>query len=113
MHRAPDSEGVFWSEELLVGLAMRRLSILNLENGTQPMYNENKRCALVFNGEIFNADILRKELLEKGHIFVIVSSDTEVLIYLYEEYGTDIYLNVMFAFAICDMNGKQIFVARD
>ncbi len=115
VHRGPDSEGVFWSEELLVGLAMRRLSIVDLENGTQPMYNENKRCALVFNGEIFNADILRKELLEKGHTFVTVSSDTEVLIHLYEEYGTDMlnYLNGMFAFAICDMDRKQIFVARD
>jgi asparagine synthase (glutamine-hydrolysing) len=115
VHRGPDSEGIFWSEELLVGLAMRRLSIVDLENGTQPMYNENKRCALVFNGEIFNADILRKELLEKGHTFVTVSSDTEVLVHLYEEYGTDMlnYLNGMFAFAICDLDKKQIFVARD
>ena len=61
VHRGPDSEGVFWSEELNVGLAMRRLSIVDLENGTQPMYNENKHCVLVFNGEIFNADILRKK----------------------------------------------------
>lgn len=115
VHRGPDSEGIFWSEELLVGLAMRRLSIVDLENGTQPMYNENKRCALVFNGEIFNADILRKELLEKGHTFVTVSSDTEVLVHLYEEYGTDMlnYLNGMFAFAICDLDKKRIFVARD
>lgn len=115
VHRGPDSQGVFWSEELLVGLAMRRLSIVDLENGTQPMYNENRHCALVFNGEIFNADILRKELLKKGHTFVTVSSDTEVLVHLYEEYGTDMlnYLNGMFAFAICDMDRKRIFVARD
>ena len=115
VHRGPDSEGVFWSEELIVGLAMRRLSIVDLENGTQPMYNENKRCALVFNGEIFNADILRKELLKKGHTFVTTSSDTEVLVHLYEEYGTDMlnYLNGMFAFAICDLDKKQVFVARD
>lgn len=115
VHRGPDSEGVFWSEELSVGLAMRRLSIVDLENGTQPMYNENKRCVLVFNGEIFNADILRKELLEKGHTFVTASSDTEVLVHLYEEYGTDMlnYLNGMFAFAICDLDKKQVFVARD
>lgn len=115
VHRGPDSEGVFWSEELSVGLAMRRLSIVDLENGTQPMYNENKRCVLVFNGEIFNADILRKELLKKGHIFVTASSDTEVLVHLYEEYGTDMlnHLNGMFAFAICDLDKRQVFVARD
>lgn len=115
VHRGPDSEGVFWSEELLVGLAMRRLSIVDLENGTQPMYNENKRCVLVFNGEIFNADVLRRELLEKGHIFTTVSSDTEVLVHLYEEYGTDMlnYLNGMFAFAVFDLDRKQIFIARD
>ena len=115
VHRGPDSEGEFWSEELLVGLAMRRLSIVDLENGVQPMYNENRRCVLVFNGEIFNADVLRDELLEKGHIFTTVSSDTEVLVHLYEEYGIEMlnYLNGMFAFAICDLDKKRIFIARD
>lgn len=115
VHRGPDSEGVFWTEELLVGLAMRRLSIVDLENGTQPMYNENKRCVLVFNGEIFNSDVLRRELLEKGHVFTTVSSDTEVLVHLYEEYGTDMlnHLNGMFAFAVFDLDRRQIFIARD
>ena len=115
VHRGPDSEGIFWSEELLAGLAMRRLSIVDLENGTQPMYNEDKRCVLVFNGEIFNADVLRRELLGKGHVFTTFSSDTEVLVHLYEEYGTDMlnHLNGMFAFAVCDLDKKQIFIARD
>lgn len=115
IHRGPDSGGIFWSEELFAGLAMRRLSIVDLENGTQPMYNENKRCVLVFNGEIFNADVLRSKLLEKGHIFTTVSSDTEVLVHLYEEYGIEMlnHLNGMFAFAVCDLDKKQIFIARD
>lgn len=115
VHRGPDSGGIFWSEELFAGLAMRRLSIVDLENGTQPMYNENKRCVLVFNGEIFNADVLRSKLLEKGHVFTTVSSDTEVLVHLYEEYGIEMlnHLNGMFAFAVCDLDKKQIFIARD
>lgn len=115
VHRGPDYGGEFWDEEHLVGLAMRRLSIVDLNNGLQPMENENGRIVLVFNGEIFNAPLLRTELKKKGHFFKTQSSDTEVLVHLYEEKGIGMldYLNGMFAFAIYDMDKKIIFAARD
>lgn len=114
-HRGPDYEGQFWDSGNLVGLAMRRLSIVDIESGSQPMTNEDESVVLIFNGEIFNAGALRSMLLSKGHIFKTTSSDTEVLVHLYEEYETDMLnmLNGMFAFAIYDKKKKNIFIARD
>lgn len=114
-HRGPDFGGEYWDESALVGLAMRRLSIVDLNNGTQPMRNENGRIVLIFNGEIFNAPSLRKELVMSGHTFKTKSSDTEVLVHLYEEYGVDMlkHLNGMFAFAIYDIDKQLLFAARD
>lgn len=114
-HRGPDFEGHFWDDDNLVGLAMRRLSIVDIDNGMQPMTNENGRIILVFNGEIFNAPTLREKLLQNGHIFKTVSSDTEVLVHLYEDYGVSMLnmLNGMFAFAIYDKDRNFIFIARD
>ena len=113
VHRGPDFEGYFWNNE--IGLAMRRLSIVDISGGRQPMYNEDGSIVLIFNGEIFNAPMLRKELVAKGHVFKTVSSDTEVLVHLYEEYGLEMLnmLNGMFGFAIYDIKNNIIFLARD
>lgn len=115
VHRGPDFGGCYWNDEKKLGLAMRRLSIVDLSGGGQPMYNENESIVLVFNGEIFNAPKLRKELINQGHIFKSVSSDTEVLVHLYEEHGLDMLnmLNGMFAFAIYDIKKNILFLARD
>lgn len=114
-HRGPDYGGSYWDNEKLVGLAMRRLSIVDISSGKQPMENEDGTIILIFNGEIFNAPILRRELIKKGHIFKTESSDTEVLVHLYEEYEENMLnmLNGMFAFAIYDKNRNIIFIARD
>ena len=114
-HRGPDYEGNFWDDESSVGLAMRRLSIVDINSGMQPMTNEDGSIILVFNGEIFNAPSLREKLLQNGHMFKTVCSDTEVLVHLYEDYGVDMLnmLNGMFAFTIYDKNRNIIFIARD
>ena len=111
-HRGPDQEGVFLSEKAALGF--RRLSIIDLENGSQPMYNEDKKIVITFNGEIYNHLEIRKELIEKGHVFEN-NSDTECLVHGYEEYGTDLLykLRGMFAFVIYDSNKDIIFGARD
>ncbi|MFG6378195.1 MAG: asparagine synthase (glutamine-hydrolyzing) [Lachnospiraceae bacterium] len=111
-HRGPDQEGMFLSEQAALGF--RRLSIIDLENGSQPMYNEDKKIVITFNGEIYNYLEIRKELIEKGHVFEN-NSDTECLIHGYEEYGTDLLhkLRGMFAFVIYDSNKDIIFGARD
>ena len=95
-------------------MGFRRLSIIDLDNGSQPMYNENKKIVITFNGEIYNHKELRKELKEKGHIFAN-NSDTEVLIHAYEEYGEDMLnkLRGMFAFVIWDSEKETLFGARD
>lgn len=110
-HRGPDDEGCFVSEN--VGLSMRRLSIIDIEGGHQPLANENDRYWIVFNGEIYNYIELRQGLEEK-HCFK-TKSDTEVILHLYEEYKDKClqYLNGMFAFAIWDKEEKELFVARD
>ena len=112
IHRGPNDEG--YHVDGPVGLAMRRLSIIDLETGRQPLSNEDNSIWIVFNGEIYNFQELRVGLSKKGHIFR-TASDTEVIVHLYEEYGDDCvtFLNGMFAFAIWDSNKKQIFVARD
>ncbi|HIH44343.1 MAG TPA: asparagine synthase (glutamine-hydrolyzing) [Candidatus Methanoperedenaceae archaeon] len=110
-HRGPDDEGYYFDDN--VGLGHRRLSIIDLQTGHQPMSNEDETIWIVFNGEIYNYLELRKELLP-GHKFR-TQSDTEVLIHLYEEYGERCLdkLNGMFAFAIWDTRKRRIFAARD
>ncbi len=111
-HRGPDDSG-FWSEPG-VGLGFRRLSIIDLAEGHQPMSNENERIWIIFNGEIYNYKALRNELEARGHQFK-TQTDTEVIVHLYEEYGEDCvnHLRGMFGFAIWDMDRKRLFAARD
>lgn len=113
IHRGPDSGEFFTDENVTLGF--RRLSIIDLkEESGQPMYNEDKSIVLVFNGEIYNYQELRKELIEKGHIFK-TETDSEVLIHGYEEYGVDLLqkLRGMFAFSIWDMKKETMLLARD
>lgn len=111
-HRGPDSQDKYSDE--YVGLGFRRLSIIDLEKGSQPLYNEDRTKILVFNGEIYNYKILRKELIEKGHIFT-TNTDSEVLLHGYEEYGKEFLckLRGMFAFVIWDTVERKLFGARD
>jgi asparagine synthase (glutamine-hydrolysing) len=111
-HRGPDGEGFYFDENLSLG--MRRLSIIDLTTGDQPIFNEDKSIAIIFNGEIYNFPSLYKELQAKGHRFY-THSDTEAIIHCYEEYGFDClhHLEGMFAFALWDKNKKRLFVARD
>lgn len=112
VHRGPDDDGFYVKEN--VGLAMRRLSIIDVAHGKQPMFNEDKTKAIVFNGEIYNFQELRNDLEKRGHKFY-TNSDTEIIVHLYDEYGADCvnYLRGMFAFAIWDETDKSLFVARD
>ena len=114
-HRGPDDTGEFYDQEKQVGLAMRRLSIIDLETGQQPMSNEDKTLWVVCNGEIYNFAELRGDLVLKGHTFKSHHSDTEVLVHLYEEKGFDMLseLNGMFAFVLYDSKKNIIFGARD
>jgi asparagine synthase (glutamine-hydrolysing) len=111
-HRGPD-EGGIWTHKN-VGVGMRRLKIIDLVSGSQPMHNEDKTVWIVFNGEIYNYQELRDNLQKMGHLFS-TNSDTETIIHLYEEYGQDCvhYLRGMFAFAIYDLNNDTLFLARD
>lgn len=111
-HRGPDGEGFFIAGA--IGLANRRLSIIDLESGKQPISNENRTIWIVFNGEIYNYRDLRIELIEHGHHFA-TRSDTEVIVHLYEEYGLDCvkHLQGMFAFALWDANLERLVLARD
>ena len=115
IHRGPDDEGIYFDRDNNVCIGMRRLSIMDLQNGHQPMHNEDETVFVVFNGEIFNANALRKELVADGHYFYTENSDTEVLVHLYEKYGINMLqqLNGMFAFIIWDENKKNVFAARD
>ena len=99
-HRGPDDLGVYHSQEQSVTLAMRRLSILDLAGGHQPMVNDDGTIWIVFNGEIYNSPELRRELEAEGRRFRTANSDTEVLLHLYEERGEGFLnqLNGMFAF---------------
>ncbi len=112
IHRGPDSEGQYIDDGIYLGF--RRLSIIDLDNGSQPMSNQAKDVTVVFNGEIYNYKELRKELMEKGYEFQN-NSDTETLIHGYEEYGTELvkHLRGMFAFVIWDKKKKLAFGARD
>lgn len=112
VHRGPDSDGYEVVGSL--GFAFRRLSIIDLTGGAQPIYNEDRSVVMVCNGEIFNYRELRRLLEAKGHTFR-TKTDVEVLVHLYEEEGPDMLkkLNGQFAFAIYDLRSKQLFLARD
>ena len=111
-HRGPDSKGFFTDDDISMGF--RRLSIIDLEQGSQPIYNEDKNLVLMFNGEIYNYQQLRKELVEKGHQFY-TQTDSEVLIHAFEEWKEGMLnkLRGMFAFAIWNREEKSLFIARD
>jgi asparagine synthase (glutamine-hydrolysing) len=112
VHRGPDDEGVYCQGR--VGLAVRRLSIIDLATGHQPITNEDGTLWIVFNGEIYNHLTLREQLMARGHRYR-TNSDTETIVHLYEEYGQDsvTHLEGMFAFAIWDTRRRRLFVARD
>ena len=112
VHRGPDASGQFVDTDIALGF--RRLSIIDLAEGGQPMFNEDKSLVLVFNGEIYNFKELRAELLEKGHIFAN-NSDSEVLLHGFEEWGESMVprLRGMFAFVIFDRRDRSLFAARD
>ena len=112
VHRGPDDEGFFVEEN--VGLAMRRLSIIDVKTGHQPLTNENRDIWIVYNGEIYNHADLRPGLEAKGHQYRS-RSDTETIVHLYEEYGCDCvkHLHGMFAFVIWDRRKRVLFAARD
>lgn len=112
VHRGPDDEGFFFDAN--VGLAMRRLSIIDVKTGHQPIANEDENLWIVYNGELYNHQELRKDLESRGHRYK-TKSDTETIIHLYEEYGRDCvkYLRGMFAFAIWDRRRRRLFIARD
>lgn len=111
-HRGPDGDGYFIDGD--VALGHRRLSIIDLSSGDQPMFNEDGSVVTVFNGEIYNYQELKEELIALGHDFK-TKSDTEVLVHGYEEWHTDLpkHLRGMFAFAIYDKNKNEVFLARD
>lgn len=111
-YRGPDDEGVEVLGE--VGIAMRRLSIIDLAGGHQPIYNENRTVRVVFNGEIYNFAALREELEKKGHVFA-THTDTEVIVHAYEEYGDSfpVHLNGMFAIALHDLRRERLLLVRD
>jgi asparagine synthase (glutamine-hydrolysing) len=111
-HRGPDDDGFYLRES--VGLAMRRLAIIDLAHGQQPIANEDETAWIVFNGEIYNYLELRDRLEKLGHTFR-TNSDTEAIVHAYEQYGADCpkYLRGMFAFAIWDERKEELFLARD
>ncbi|MFA5162504.1 MAG: asparagine synthase (glutamine-hydrolyzing) [Elusimicrobiales bacterium] len=112
IHRGPDSDGFLFSDD--VTLAMRRLRVIDLRSGNQPVYNENRRVCVVFNGEIYNHRALRRELEKCGHRFS-TESDTEVIVHAYEEFGPLCVrkLEGMFAFALWDADARSLLLARD
>ncbi|MBN2020378.1 MAG: asparagine synthase (glutamine-hydrolyzing) [Sedimentisphaerales bacterium] len=111
-HRGPDEAGFYMGDG--IGLAHTRLSIIDLSSGTQPIHNEDQSMWIIYNGEVFNYPELRQGLESKGHRFY-TTSDTEVLLHLYEQYGLDCLeqLNGQFAFAIWDSAKRELFAARD
>ncbi|MCD7774543.1 MAG: asparagine synthase (glutamine-hydrolyzing) [Clostridiales bacterium] len=111
-HRGPDQDDYYVDDNMSLGF--RRLSIIDLEGGSQPIYNEDKTLVLVYNGEIYNYQSLRQELVSKGHEFY-TNTDSEVILHGYEEYGKDLLprLRGMFAFVIWDKKSKKLFGARD
>jgi asparagine synthase (glutamine-hydrolysing) len=111
-HRGPDEEGYYHDDVISIG--QRRLSIIDLAGGTQPISNEDGRLQLICNGEIYNSPDLRNQLLASGHHFK-TATDVEVILHLYEDYGSNCvkYIRGMFAFAIWDKENEVLFLARD
>src|SRR5258708_3431071 len=112
VHRGPDSEGLLVTNGAALG--MRRLAIIDLVTGEQPVFNEDKTVAVILNGELYNYRELRVDLEKRGHSFRS-ASDTEVLPHLYEEYGDEMIaqINGMFAFALWDLKRRRLLIARD
>src|SRR5262249_36295656 len=112
VHRGPDDEGIF--AEGGIGIGMRRLSIIDVANGHQPIQNEDATVRVVFNGEIYNFRRLREDLMAQGHRFR-TKTDTEVIVHGYEQWGVDCVsqLNGIFAFALWDAKARRLFLARD
>lgn len=112
-HRGPDDSGIFVDSDKIVGIGHRRLSIIDLEGGRQPMSNENNTIWITFNGEIYNFQEIKNELKESHHFKT--KSDTEVILHLYEEKGEECvkFLRGMFAFAIYDSRNNTLYLARD
>jgi len=111
-HRGPDDRGTWRGNGVFLG--MRRLSIIDLETGQQPIFNEDGSCCIVYNGEVYNYLTLRQQLKAKGHKFK-TQSDTEVIVHSYEEWGLDCvqHFRGMFAFAVYDQAKEELFLARD
>ena len=111
-HRGPDEAGLYVDDT--AALAQVRLSIIDLDGGHQPIHNEDESLWIVFNGEIFNYLELKEDLILRGHRFY-THTDTEVIVHLYEQYGSDCvqHLNGQFAFAIWDSRRRTVFMARD
>ena len=111
-HRGPDGEGFYRDSD--VSLLNRRLAIIDIKGGDQPIYNEDSSVVVVYNGEIYNYRELKKELLKKGHTFK-TRSDTEVIVHGYEEWGEKCFdrLNGMFAIALRDVKKNKLFLVRD
>jgi len=112
IHRGPDDDGIYFNK--LIGFGMRRLSIIDLNNGHQPIHNENKNIWTIFNGEIYNYKFLKNFLQIRGHKFY-TNTDTEVIVHLYEEYGEDFiqHLSGVFAIALWDNNLNKLILVRD
>ena len=112
VHRGPNSEGL-WIDDA-VALGMRRLSVIDLETGDQPVFNEDRAVVVMMNGELYNYREIRKILEKSGHKFT-TKSDTEILPHLYDEYGEDLvdHLNGMYAFSLWDTRRKKLIIARD
>ena len=112
IHRGPDSDGYYVDDNIALGF--RRLSIIDLGTGSQPIFNEEKDKVIIFNGEIYNYQIIKEDLLAKGHKFT-TKADTEVILHGYEDYGEKILnkLRGMFSFVIYDIKTKELFGARD
>src|SRR5436305_15186925 len=114
LHRGPDDEGIYRDPSCDLSLAARRLSIIDIAGGHQPVHNEDGSIWAVLNGEIYNHPRIRDHLRERGHEFAS-QTDTEVLVHLYEEYGESLVhaIEGMYAFAIWDQKKRRLTVARD
>ncbi|MCH9021430.1 MAG: asparagine synthase (glutamine-hydrolyzing) [Planctomycetes bacterium] len=113
-HRGPDDSGVYLDPQGHCGLANRRLAVIDIKGGHQPLSNEDQTLWITYNGQCYNFEQLRKDLIAQGHRFQ-TRCDTEVIVHLYEQYGPDCvnHIRGMFAFAIWDTKKKQLFLARD
>lgn len=112
IYRGPDEQGIFQEESLCMG--MRRLAILDVKGGSQPVFNEDRTLAVIYNGEIYNFREIKKELENKGHHFR-TRTDTEVIVHAFEEYGTEAFdlLDGMYAFSLYDSKEKILYLVRD